>query len=49
MGVAEFRPTTLAAAQSYVRSRTGSVGATEAEIQNGIFILLLSSPDLGVV
>lgn len=47
MGLASLQPTTLSALQSYVASRKGVGG--EAEIQNGIFILLMTSPDWEVM
>lgn len=47
MGLASLQPTTLDALRSYVASRKG-VGS-EAEIQNGIFILLMTSPDWEVM
>jgi len=49
MGLDGLTPTTLAALQSYVTSRRGKPGATEAELQNGIFILLFTSPDWEVM
>ena len=47
MGLASLTPSTLSALQSYVASRRGAAG--EAEIQNGIFILLVTSPDWEVM
>lgn len=47
MGLAALRPNTLDALASYVASRKGVAG--EAEIQSGIFILLVTSPDWEVM
>jgi uncharacterized protein (DUF1800 family) len=49
MGLAAFEPATLAALQGYVTGRRGQSGSSEAELQTGIFILVVTSPDWEVM